>query len=64
MSVANVVTQKSRSPSRLRRRGMDDPFLIALLADHIAIRLTRRWGALESVDSVTSAIKSQDVIRS
>jgi hypothetical protein len=35
MSVANVVTQKSRLPSRLRPRGMDDAFLITLAEDRM-----------------------------
>jgi predicted nucleotidyltransferase len=50
MSVANVVTQKSRLLSRRRPRGMADLFRIARVADHNAISRVDVWEALARVD--------------
>ena len=56
MSVANVVTQKSRLRSPLPPRGMVDPFLIARVAHHNAIARVDVWEAPERVDGAIPAI--------
>ena len=56
MSVANVVTQKSRLLIPLPPRGMADPFLIARVADHNAIAWVDVWEALERIDGAIPAI--------